>query len=65
MSVCSVNCQRKFTLITYCVRNSIGGKRKCLRSDKACVPDGSPRPWARDKKWAGGQQSGAWREAPP
>lgn len=58
MIVCSVNCQRKFTLITYCVRTSIGEKRKCLYSDKACVPDGGPMPWARDKEWESGQQSG-------
>lgn len=39
--------------------NQYGGKRKCLCSDKACVPDGGPKPWARDMKWEDRQQSGA------
>lgn len=51
VSVCSVNCQRKFTLITYCVRTSTGEKRKCLCSDKACVRGGGPMLWARMGGW--------------
>lgn len=45
--------------------NQYWGKRKCLCSDKACVPDSGHMPWARDKKWEGGQQSGTGRVKGP
>lgn len=38
-------------MIIYCVRISIGGKRKCLCSDKVCVFDGGFKFWVRDMKW--------------
>lgn len=65
MSVCSVNCQRKFTLITHCVRESIGGRKKCLCSDKASVLDGGPVSRAGDKKRECGQHSGAGKRPLP
>lgn len=38
-SVCSVNCQRKFTLITYCVRSRLGQRGSvCAVIRPACVP---------------------------
>lgn len=43
-------------MITYCVRTSIGGKRKCLCSDKACVP--GPGPETRSERVDSGVAQG-------
>lgn len=61
LSVCSVNCQRKFTLITYCVRSSLGERGSvCAVIRPVYLPGGGPTPWVGvDMKWEGGQQNGS------